>query len=230
MCSYEKPRDAGVSPVVGVMLMLVVTIIIAAVVSAYSGGLAKTSDKAPTLVMDVTIKNSGVWSSSYILFDVKSVSEPILTKDLKIITLWTSSDGKKGGNSTMAGLNFPNTRTNLSSSGWYHSPLGYGPGVTNWATSGTFPPEQQYGNYTLTAGTIMKNSAYGYNLAYGGYGVETPYTYTTGTSYGTSGIDGMQSILGGNWNNLRTGNTVNIMILHMPSGKTIFNKNVQVVG
>jgi len=37
----------AVSPVVGVMLMLVVTIIIAAVVSAFAGGLGQSSPKAP---------------------------------------------------------------------------------------------------------------------------------------------------------------------------------------
>ncbi len=41
-----KIEDA-VSPVVGVMLMLVVTIIIAAVVSAFAGGLGQSTGKAP---------------------------------------------------------------------------------------------------------------------------------------------------------------------------------------
>lgn len=42
-------KDHAVSPVIGVMLMLVVTIIIAAVVSAYSGALASQNDKAPVV-------------------------------------------------------------------------------------------------------------------------------------------------------------------------------------
>lgn len=40
-------KDEAVSPVVGVMLMLVVTIIIAAVVSAFAGGLTGDTQKAP---------------------------------------------------------------------------------------------------------------------------------------------------------------------------------------
>jgi len=40
-------NESGVSPVVGVMLMLVVTIIIAAVVSGFAGGLASGTTKAP---------------------------------------------------------------------------------------------------------------------------------------------------------------------------------------
>jgi FlaG/FlaF family flagellin (archaellin) len=40
-------HESAVSPVVGVMLMLVVTIIIAAVVSAFAGGFSEGSKKAP---------------------------------------------------------------------------------------------------------------------------------------------------------------------------------------
>lgn len=40
-------KESAVSPVVGVMLMLVVTIIIAAVVSGFAGGLASGTSKAP---------------------------------------------------------------------------------------------------------------------------------------------------------------------------------------
>lgn len=42
-----KNYDSAVSPVVGVMLMLVVTIIIAAVVSGFAGGFAESQTKAP---------------------------------------------------------------------------------------------------------------------------------------------------------------------------------------
>lgn len=40
-------RDRAVSPVVGVMLMLVVTIVIAAIVSGFAGGLAGSQEKVP---------------------------------------------------------------------------------------------------------------------------------------------------------------------------------------
>jgi FlaG/FlaF family flagellin (archaellin) len=47
-------KDAAVSPVVGVMLMLVVTIIIAAIVSAFAGGLAGDQHKTPQANLAVT--------------------------------------------------------------------------------------------------------------------------------------------------------------------------------
>ena len=43
----KQEMESAVSPVVGVMLMLVVTIIIAAVVSAFAGGLTSDTVKAP---------------------------------------------------------------------------------------------------------------------------------------------------------------------------------------
>jgi FlaG/FlaF family flagellin (archaellin) len=47
-------REHAVSPVVGVMLMLVVTIIIAAVVSGFAGGLVKTQTKTPQATISAT--------------------------------------------------------------------------------------------------------------------------------------------------------------------------------
>jgi len=44
-------RDQAVSPVVGVMLMLVVTIIIAAVVSAFAGGMGTDQHKTPQVTL-----------------------------------------------------------------------------------------------------------------------------------------------------------------------------------
>ena len=41
--------DSAVSPVIGVMLMLVVTIIIAAVVSSFAGGLVSGQQAAPSM-------------------------------------------------------------------------------------------------------------------------------------------------------------------------------------
>ncbi len=50
--------NEAVSPVVGVMLMLVVTIIIAAVVSAFAGGLTESTSKAPQVILKGTYSQS----------------------------------------------------------------------------------------------------------------------------------------------------------------------------
>jgi len=59
-----RGNDSAVSPVVGVMLMLVVTIIIASVISAYAGGLSGTREKAPQV--SITAKT---YNNSTIYFD-----------------------------------------------------------------------------------------------------------------------------------------------------------------
>ncbi|WP_248535609.1 type IV pilin N-terminal domain-containing protein [Methanoculleus sp. 7T] len=72
--------------------MLVVTIIIAAVVSGFAGGLiGEGSQKAPSLTMDVAIANSGSYRGSEFSATVLGVSEPIPTKDLKILTSWETT-------------------------------------------------------------------------------------------------------------------------------------------
>ncbi len=55
MSKNYPDKTAAVSPVVGVMLMLVVTIIIAAVVSAFSGGLSQTTSKAPQITISAEV-------------------------------------------------------------------------------------------------------------------------------------------------------------------------------
>jgi len=55
----KKNGDVAVSPVIGVMLMLVVTIIIAAVVSGFAGGMISGQKKAPQATIQATYSQSG---------------------------------------------------------------------------------------------------------------------------------------------------------------------------
>jgi FlaG/FlaF family flagellin (archaellin) len=60
------PRnEQAVSPVVGVMLMLVVTIIIAALVSAFSGGAVSGNQKAPQAMIQATYSQTNGMSISH---------------------------------------------------------------------------------------------------------------------------------------------------------------------
>ena len=54
----ERKEDA-VLPVIGVMLMLVVTIVIAAVVAAFAGGLGSDVEMAPTAALDIDVFSNG---------------------------------------------------------------------------------------------------------------------------------------------------------------------------
>lgn len=233
MILHTKARDGAVSPVVGVMLMLVVTIIIAAVVSAFAGGMTEDTEKAPSGNFKVRIANDGTWGGSNFHVDVLGVSEAIPTKDLKIVTSWTARDGTKGGASiTAAGTTQNNTYYSTYA---YHAPLGFGPGVEEWVASGTYKKSQNFGNYSLMAGTRMHNSAAGYSTTTGGYGIspDTRYEYSSGTYMlgpGEGRVDAMTAILGEDWNLLQPGDLVNVRFIHIPSGKMILDVNVPVEG
>ena len=54
-----KKKEDAVSPVIGVMLMLVVTIVIAAVVAAFAGGLGSDVEMAPTAALDIDVTSDG---------------------------------------------------------------------------------------------------------------------------------------------------------------------------
>ena len=90
----ERNEDA-VSPVIGVMLMLVVTIVIAAVVAAFAGGLGSDVERAPTAALDLDVYSDGK-------VRVSSLSgETLVTKDITIKV--TDADGNPLGNGNLDG-------------------------------------------------------------------------------------------------------------------------------
>ena len=128
-------RSSAVSPVVGVMLMLVVTIIIAAVVSAFAGGISGSQTKTPqaTIVADEfhvggtynldnqtagfgkgvpapTSNPADPAADVYILFEHKG-GDPI---NLANIELKVSSLQKPAEKSTISNANTPLTNDNAS--------------------------------------------------------------------------------------------------------------------
>ena len=56
-----RSPDSAVSPVIGVLLMLTLTLIIAAIVSSYAGGLMEIETKVPSITMQVSFhQHSGL--------------------------------------------------------------------------------------------------------------------------------------------------------------------------
>jgi len=229
----RKNGEDAISPVVGVMLMLVVTIIIAAVVSGFSGGLMGDQKKAPSLTADVKIVNSGFYASSIFQMDILSVTEPISTSDLKLVTIWSNSAGDQGGAEVTKahnvfgwnGAGFPAAGT---------APWGYGQGVKSFNTGKPGDANQQFGNYTLIGGTTMfaypAGQSGGYMTGNGtaGYGVVTNGEYSNWPYTASTTVDGMQAVLGDNWETLKTGDLVTVKLVYVPSGMTIFKKDVVV--
>ena len=232
---HKTTIETAVSPVVGVMLMLVVTIIIAAVVSAYAGGLVTGQKKAPTMTMDISVANEGHGYLNGLYFKVTSVSEPVPTKDLKLVTSWRAQDGTTGGAIVLPWTNGTPMNVNLTGAWWgdsSYAPCGYGPGI-NWSMKSQGErPEQFWGNYTLIPGVASQSqSAFdwgGYGARGGSTGEFHYYQYVDYPGAWTSGVDrdGAMATLGDTWYHLRPGDTVNVKFIHIPTGKTIVDKNV----
>jgi len=179
-------RTSAVSPVVGIMLMIVVVIIIAAVVAGYAGGLAgSTTKKVPSVMLDVKIVNTGFWySESGFFATISSISRPVPSNEIKIVTSWTitnrtTGERKTGGNTVVPLVT--NINHNICAggmadgAGWIlypidgqpsTAPFGTGPGVTDWnPSSGSFNAvpgyyrSEQFGEYTLEPGTSLSAAA-----------------------------------------------------------------------
>lgn len=233
MYANLNKKESAVSPVIGVMLMLVVTIIIAAVVSAFAGGLSTGSKTAPVASFECHISNTGSWGDSMFDLAVLSTDKAIPTKDLKLVTTWTNASGYPVV-TTINGAAMPVNNTHYGTNA-YNSPLGFGPGVNRTNVAGSYLPDQMFGNYSLMTGTHMHNSAAGYGGGYGGYGVtpSTRFQYTDGSYHlypGSGNEDAMMAILGDDWYQLRPGNVVSVQLIYIPSSKVLFDKDVVVEG
>ena len=109
----KSNKEDAVSPVIGVMLMLVVTIIIAAVVAAFATGLGGDVDMAPTAALDVTVYSDGKVKITHLS------GEQLVTKDIdvKLQKADGTSIASKGlEEGTYNGVHFaPGTTTTIAS-------------------------------------------------------------------------------------------------------------------
>jgi FlaG/FlaF family flagellin (archaellin) len=151
------------------MLMLVVTIIIAAVVAAFAGGLVTNTEKSPTTVLDVHIYSAadagGTMSSTYAPdFTTDDLSgDPLDTSDLKITFSWTKATTGKIYSSIYDGPGTNNFSANFTSYSYENSSLylNQNPGIA-------------FGEGILTPGDHVQTGAnylyQDYIVAYGGTG------------------------------------------------------------
>lgn len=72
MISKKEQKESAVSPVIGVMLMLVITIVVAGVVSVIAGGLTEGVNESPTAVIKLD-DYSSVYRGSWDGYDITDV-------------------------------------------------------------------------------------------------------------------------------------------------------------
>ena len=209
MMRMEKGRtESAVSPVVGVLLMLVVTIIIAAVVSGFAGGMAGDTKAAPSASIDVQIltaaSNGMGGTSAQMNFEMLS-GDSIPTKDLEIVTYFTNSTG--GIYKTSHDAN--SEKMDIGSGSLCRLP--YLNDVTAVGYAGNAAGD--FGNYTWSTGGIMAASS---GSQVGNF-LGLPYTVVEYPNPDT--IDEAD---------FKPGATVEVNILHKPSQKMIYSKEVVV--
>jgi len=128
-------KEYGVSPVVGIMLMLVVTIIIAALVSAFSGNLMQNDNQVPKATI------TGSFSQAKGLTMTHQGGDGLSTKEIQIYVRKSEEFG--GGQSELGSmkLNFSTISTGTTINGektYWFEPYGMY-GVISW-----LPGESMY--------------------------------------------------------------------------------------
>jgi len=143
MATLKFLRDKkAVSPVIGVMLMLVVAIILAAVVSSYAGSLAEGEKKAPQASFDVK------FSQSDGLRVIHAGGDVLQGKDTKIRLEYTEawgSGGYVGQGATIPQANITHLNTNTP----FAEGVTFKPGDVAIVTPDKIPPARG-GDFTST--------------------------------------------------------------------------------
>ena len=233
-----KERESAVSPVVGVMLMLVVTIIIAATVSAFAGGLVGTTDKAPQVALDVKINNKlvdytddpygygpmGTIGMEPTLAITHLGGDPIDTSRLKIITMWTNRTTQEPNYRETTALPSSDTPQEYKTGKYVNLTLTTA-NVQNMYNSkyhepyllisGQLPgsyPDVWFGNFILKPGDVMK--------AQGSLGTVSNY-YATESCYDEYSVIKDAMLLSGR-------DVVNVKLIDIPTGQIVFEKDVYV--
>lgn len=207
----KKPRparrDDAVSPVVGVMLMLVVTIIIAAVVSSFASGVGGSREKAPVTSLKFDIRAGETGTTVRI---ENTGGETLYTRDLQIVTTYTVPKTYGGTTLTNAGRIIKHTIDgSLPSDGtaaWDINADPFIPQVNNERDSVVMGPgstqELRFGEVHLRPGGMLylmkRNPFLGFDAA----------------DRETFGF--------------KEGSVVHITVIHKPSGKFIYDKDVVV--
>ena len=188
----------AVSPIIGVMLMLVVTIIVAAAVSAFAGGFADDQKETPVAQIDVQLK-AGKDCPRFVFTHLGG--DPLKTGDLKIVTYYhnitrtATGATEKVDRHVTDGLLDPSVASNWFDAGDYQA----GGSVT---TNDGYPctvsngkPVKYWGNSTMMPGDV----------------------YTTINAASLESVIATRDV-----NDER----VEVEIIHVPSGKVIFSGEV----
>ena len=248
-----KKSDDAVSPVIGVMLMLVVTVVIGAAVTIFATGVVGETEAAPVAVLDVKIYTNYpalYYAGKPNLFGpdlhITHVSgDNVDTKDIELRFSWTHKDGSGKDCSHYSAYSAEGMTEYISSNpgGDWISPANFGEAagidsngggnryqalyVKMSGGRGTWGLDHYFGEVTLTPGMKLTASADMLSSTLSGTTINTGSqfmdaifnNYKMTASHGTP-------CTGGIMNHLPAGTAVDVMIVHLPSDKAIYDKTV----
>jgi len=226
--------ESAVSPVIGVMLMLVVTVLLAAAVSSFTGAL-QAQKPAPTANFDVKIVKNETTSMGYkcTYMQITEVSgDRIPTKDLEIITY--NPDAYGPHKTMVVKPNSMNTHF-LFYGHWINGTSPYYNHVVkkdgyiylfgevlyaNWTYYKTGDPPFDFGNYTITPGVTMTADWYSnYPQA----------PWNKNGYYSGANVTGFCACIADGWN-VTPGHYITVKIVYTPTHTVIWEKKVLVEG
>lgn len=203
--SYRETKDSGVSPVVGVMLMLVVTIVVAAIIASFAGGLTSTSEKAPTSTLDVSLYRGNMKSAviENIAGDALETRDLLITVSYNIPVNYGGTALAHGGEDIIhiidGGL-APSAENNLDT-----TLAGY-PYVIQTTNNDDVVSKRIKGQERFGEVALVSGSKIVFDLNYfAGFNLNETNTF---------GINGMSEF--------------HVTIVHKPSNTVIFDKDVRV--
>ena len=214
----QKKSDDAVSPVIGVMLMLVMTVIVAAVITIFATGTVADTEPAPTAVLDVKIYDyyQAIPGTGGPDFHITQISGDALdTKNLEIRLSW-EHDGKSYFSTYSADSFAEKYPDGITSAMNKRDQPMY---VKATGGKGPFGLDNYFGDVFLKPGLTLTASA---DLLSPGSNDNNLFMDVIFNNGVTDGLDSQKGIM----DLLPEGTAVNVMILHIPSNKAIFDKEV----
>ncbi len=237
----KNRKDRAVSPVIGVMLMLVVTVLLAAAVSAFTGGL-KAQKPAPSAQFRVkifknTTVNMGTTSFKCSYIEITETSgDSIPTKDLEIITYNPDAYGPHKmmvvkPDSMNTHCEYTYTWKGKTYTAWANgtSPYlnNYVYGYLNSSNPKNF--KTWFGNYTVHPGVTMTADWYS-NFAQAKWNASTGWYVTNHTVDPNAGnVTGFCACIADGWN-VTPGHYITVEIVYTPTHTVIWKSKVLVEG
>lgn len=222
----QKKSDDAVSPVVGVMLMIVITVVIAAVITTFATGVTSDAEAAPVAVLDVKIYEyyQALPDCGGPDFHITHLSgDAVDTKDIEIQISWKDPSGKQHY-STYSAEAFKESPGEVSGyGGTRKQPMYIKTQVTGDMRKefGSGALDYYFGDAILKPGLKLTATADFLNREIG-VNLNSPFMDVIFNN------EQVLSTEKGIMEFLPEGTAVDVMILHVPSNKAIFDKVVYV--